>query len=57
MLYKTLLTLKNLKGLTDDLKNKIDIFFATGRITEEQYNELMDIEPVIEEPVTEEILN
>ena len=57
MLYKTLLTLKKLKGLTDDLKNKIDIFFATGRITEEQYNELMDIEPVIEEPVTEEIVN
>jgi len=25
------------------LKNKIDIFFATGRITEEQYNELMDV--------------
>ena len=57
MLYKTLLTLKKLKGLTDNLKNKIDIFFATGRITEEQYNELMDIEPVIEEPVTEEIVN
>lgn len=57
MLYKTLLTLKKLKGLTDDLKNKIDIFFATGRITEEQYNELMDIESVIEEPVTEEIVN
>ena len=57
MLYKTLLILKKLKGLTDDLKNKIDIFFATGRITEEQYNELMDIEPVIEEPVTEEIVN
>ena len=57
MLYKTLLTLKKLKGLTYDLKNKIDIFFATGRITEEQYNELMDIESVIEEPVTEEIVS
>lgn len=44
MLYKTLLKLKELEGLTDDLKNKIDIFFATGRITEKQYNELMDIE-------------
>ena len=44
MLYKTLLKLKKLNGLTDDLKNKIDIFFATGRITEEQYNDLMDIE-------------
>lgn len=58
MLYKTLLKLKERTGLTDDLKNKIDIFFATGRITEEQYNELMDIpteevtEEVTEEPET-----
>ena len=43
MLYRTLLKLKKRNGLTDDLKNKIDIFFATNRITEEQYNELMDI--------------
>ena len=43
MLYRTLLKLKERNGLTDDLKNKIDIFFATGRITEEQYNELMGI--------------
>lgn len=43
MLYRTLLKLKEKNGLTDDLKNKIDIFFATGRITEEQYNELMGI--------------
>lgn len=43
MLYKTLLKLKERNGLTDDLKNKIDVFFAVGRITEEQYNELMDI--------------
>ena len=43
MLYRTLLELKERNGLTEDLKNKIDIFFATGRITEEQYNDLMDI--------------
>ena len=42
MLYETLLKLKERNGLTDDLKNKIDVFFAVGRITEEQYNELMD---------------
>lgn len=42
VLYRTLLKLKERNGLTDDLKNKIDIFFATGRITEEQYNELMN---------------
>ena len=57
MLYKTLLKLKERTGLTDDLKNKIDVFFAVGRITEEQYNELMDIESVIEEPVTKEIVS
>lgn len=49
MLFRTLLKLKERNGLTDDLKNKIDIFFATGRITEEQYNELMNIEENIEE--------
>lgn len=49
MLYKTLLKLKERNGLTNDLKNKIDIFFATGRITEEQYNELMDYYNVIKE--------
>lgn len=43
MLYRTLLKLKERDGLTDELKNKIDIFFATGRITEEQYDELMNI--------------
>lgn len=52
MLYKTLLKLKERNGLTDDLKNKIDVFFAVGRITEEQYNELMDVgkeeEPKVE---------
>lgn len=49
MLYKTLLTLKKRKGLTDDLKTKIDVFFAVGRITEEQYNTLMGIETEMEE--------
>ena len=43
MLYKTLLKLKERNRLTDDLKNKIDVFFAVGRITEDQYNNLMDI--------------
>lgn len=52
MLYRTLLKLKERNGLTDDLKNKIDIFFATGRITEEQYNDLMDIKEDSEEEET-----
>ena len=52
MLYRTLLKLKERNGLTDDLKNKINVFFAVGRITEEQYNELMDINKE-EEPKAE----
>ena len=52
MLFKTLLKLKERTGLTNDLKNKIDIFFAIGRITEEQYNILMNI--ATEEENTEE---
>lgn len=43
MLFKTLKKLKERNGLTDDLKTKIDVFYAVGRITEEQYNELMDV--------------
>ena len=43
MLYRTLLKLKERNGLTDDLKNKNDIFFATCRITEEQYNEMIEV--------------
>lgn len=42
MLFKTLLKLKERNGLTDYLKNKIDVFYAVGRITEEQYKELID---------------
>lgn len=56
MLYKTLKKLKERDGLTDDLKNKIDVFFAVGRITEEQYNELIDV-VVEEEPKAENDTN
>lgn len=52
MLYRTLLKLKERNGLTDDLKNKIDVFFAVGRITEEQYNNLMDVKTEKEETVS-----
>lgn len=52
MLYRALLKLKERNGLTDNLKNKIDIFFTTDRITDEQYNELMDINKE-EEPKAE----
>lgn len=49
MLYNTLLKLKNKYGLTDDLKNKIDVFYALGKLTDEEYNTLMDINADIEE--------
>lgn len=41
MLYRTLIALIN-KGATDGLSEKIDIFFAAGKITEEQYNTLTE---------------
>ena len=45
------------KGIRQYIKkNKIDIFFATGRITQEQYNELMDINKE-EEPKAEKLIN
>lgn len=39
MLYRTLLALIK-KGQTEGLAEKIDVFFAAGKITEEQYAEL-----------------
>lgn len=39
MLYRTLLRMIE-KGLTDGLEEKIDIFFATGKLTEEEYQKL-----------------
>ena len=39
MLYRTLKRMIE-KGLTDGLTEKIDIFFATGKLTEAEYNEL-----------------
>ena len=53
MLFKTLLKLKEKSGLSEDLKDKIDVFYALGRLTDAEYNELMDILP--EEPTEEPI--
>lgn len=39
MLYRTLLALIK-KGQTDGLAEKVDIFFAAGKLTEEQYADL-----------------
>ena len=43
MLYNTLKKLKARGGMTADIIHKVDIFFALGKLTEEEYNDLMDI--------------
>jgi len=42
MLYRTLKRLIE-KGQTDGLAEKIDIFFAVGKLTESEYTELMSM--------------
>lgn len=42
MLYNTLVSLIR-KKRTNNLREKIDIFFAADRITEEQYNALVEM--------------
>lgn len=39
MLYRTLLKLIE-RGMTDGLADKIDIFFAASKLTEEEYTHL-----------------
>ena len=41
MLFKTLKKLVP-KGMTEELREKIDTLYALGRLTEEQYKELVD---------------
>lgn len=40
MLYRTLKRLIEI-GRTDGLEEKIDVFFAAGKLTEQEYNELI----------------
>lgn len=42
MLYRMLKRLIEL-GKTEGLEEQIDVFFAAGKITEEQYNELIEL--------------
>ena len=42
MLYRTLKRMIE-RGQTDGMEEKIDIFFAAGKLTEAEYNELMDM--------------
>ena len=41
MLFKTLKKLVA-KGMTDELRERIDTLYALGRLTEEQYKELIN---------------
>lgn len=52
MLYNTLKKQIAKKGLTEDLMKKIDIYYLAGRLTEEEYKDLMGV--VDEEEITEE---
>ena len=42
MLYRTLKRMIE-RGQTDGMEEKIDIFFAAGKLTEAEYTELMDM--------------
>ncbi len=42
MLYRTLKRLIEL-GRTEGLEEKIDVFYAAGKLTEEQYSELIEL--------------
>lgn len=43
MLYSTLKKLKARGGLTADLIHKVDVFFALGKLTEAEYNDLLNV--------------
>lgn len=42
MLYKLLKRMIE-KGDTDNLSDKIDVFYAAGKLTDEQYKELTEL--------------
>lgn len=43
MLYKALLKIKTSKGFDDAMRIKIDVFYALGRLTAEEYRKLLDL--------------
>lgn len=52
MLFRTLKALI-IKGRTEGLAEKIDIFFASGKLTESEYTELTEMLPTEPEPTVE----
>ena len=43
MLYKMLKKIKSGKGFDTSMREKIDVFFALGRLTAEEYRDLLDL--------------
>lgn len=43
MLYKALLKIKTSKGFDDAMRTKIDVFYALGHLTAEEYRKLLDL--------------
>lgn len=42
MLYRTLKRMIE-RGQTEGIEEKLDIFFATGKLTQEEYQDLLDM--------------
>ena len=43
-MYNNLLTLKRIKGLTDDVKSRIEKSWTWGLITDEEFRSLMEMD-------------
>lgn len=43
MLYRMLKKIKSTKGLDNSLREKIDVFYALGKLSDSEYRELLDL--------------
>lgn len=50
-MYNNLLTLKRIKGLTDDVKSRIEKSWTWGLITDEEFKSLMEMDKEKEENI------
>ena len=49
MLYRMLKKIKATKGLEDILREKIDVFYALGKLSDAEYRELLELPEEITE--------
>ena len=49
MLYRMLKKIKATKGLDDILREKIDVFYALGKLSDAEYRELLELPEEITE--------